>query len=186
MNQGLPESKLLSINTSLPRSVPVHGELVETGIFKRPVNGTVMLRRLNLDGDAQADLGVHGGVDKAVYVYSAEHYDSWNDELGRRLTYGQFGENLTVTGLLESTVHFADVLAVGEAVLQVTQPRSPCYKLGIAMGDQGFLKRFLESGRSGFYCRVLTEGVIEAGDAVSLLARIDGQPTIRDLLQGGR
>ena len=128
-----------------------------------------MVRRLNLDGDQQADLRVHGGPDKAVYCYPSEHYAAWQEELGRPLEFGFFGENLTLSGLRESELHIGDVLAVGEAVLQVSQPRLPCYKLGIRFGDQRFLARFLRSRRSGFYCRVLQEGLIEAGNSIEVL-----------------
>lgn len=178
-----PEACLESINVSLPRGVPFRGKLIETGIFKVPVAGPVMVRRLNIDGDAQADLRVHGGVDKAVYVYPAEHYESWRAELRRDLPYGQFGENLTVSGLIEDAVHFADVLAVGGALLQVTQPRSPCFKLGIKMGDQHFVRRFRERRRTGFYCRVIQEGLIEAGQRIEVVSRVDGQPAIADVLR---
>jgi MOSC domain-containing protein YiiM len=131
-------------------------------------------------------LKVHGGVDKAVYVYAAENYDLWRAELDKELPYGHFGENLTVTGLLEDAVHSGDVLQVGGAVLQVTTPRLPCFKLGIKMSNQRFLRRFLESGRSGFYCRVLGEGLIEAGEEISVLSRADAQPAIAEMVRRAR
>jgi len=183
MNDGPEtEARLVSVNVALPRGVSYRGRPVQTGIFKTPVNGPVMVRRLNLDGDRQADLSVHGGPDKAVYVYSALNYDLWRAELGRDLAYGQFGENLTTTNLLEDSVHIDDILEVGSALLQVTQPRFPCFKLGIKMADQRFLRRFLNSGRSGFYCRVLGEGTITVGDAVRFSSRSLAQPTIAEIV----
>jgi MOSC domain-containing protein YiiM len=159
--------KLVSVNVSVPRIVAYEGETVMTGIFKEPVDGRVMVRRLNVDGDRQADLENHGGVYKAVYAYPVENYDLWRVELGRTdLAFGQFGENFTVEGMTEDTVHVGDVFRVGGAVVQVTQPRTPCYKLGIKMGSAGFPKQFLASGRTGFYLRVLEEGEVGAGDAI--------------------
>ena len=138
-----------------------------TGIFKAPVVGAVFLHRLNLDGDGQADLRVHGGADKAVYVYPHEHYAFWAGELGRDgFPYGQFGENFTVEGLLEDAVNIGDVFRIGAARVQVTQPRSPCFKLGIRMGDENFPARFAAANRTGFYLRVLVEGMVKAGDAI--------------------
>ena len=154
------------------------GRPVSTAIFKSRIEGPVMVRQLNLDGDGQADLKAHGGVDKAVYCYPAEHYEAWQSELGRELEYGTFGENLTVTGLLEDTLRIDDIIVVGDAVLQVSQPRFPCYKLGIKMGDQGIVKRFQQSGRSGFYCRVLEEGVIDAGQTMDVVERNASLPTV--------
>ena len=165
--------KLISVNVSKPKEIAARGRSVTTGIFKEPVAGRVRLGRLNLEGDGQADLRVHGGPDKAVYAYPFEHYDYWERELGRSdLAYGQFGENLTVEGMLEDVVHIGDVFKVGSALLQITQPRSPCYKLGIRMGSSGFPKRFMASGRPGFYLRVLEEGDMGAGDPIEL-ARAD-------------
>ncbi len=159
-----------------------NGKPVSTAIFKSRVEGPVMVRRLNLDGDRQADLTVHGGEDKAVYCYPAEHYEAWQGELGRELAYGAFGENLTVTGLLEDTLRINDVLEVGDAVLQVSEPRFPCFKLGIKMGDQTMVRRFQQSGRSGFYCRVLQEGLIEAGQTMDVVERDMSQPTVVEVV----
>lgn len=156
---------------------------MRTGIYKTPVAGPVIVRMLNLDGDEQADLTVHGGVHKAVYLYPAEHYEAWRAELDRDLDYGHFGENLTVTGLLEEQVHIGDQLAIGSVLLEVTQPRVPCFKLGIKMNDQRFLRRFLESGRSGFYCRVLREGSVEAGQNVELTGTDPSAPTIAEVVR---
>ena len=126
-----------------------------------------MLRTLNLDGDEQADLSVHGGIDKAVYVYSTENYDYWRRALDRdELPYGQFGENFTVEGMPDDQVHIGDIFRVGDALVEVTQPRVPCYKLGIKMGDPLFPKRFLLAERPGYYCRVLEEGEVGAGDII--------------------
>ncbi len=178
----LAEAFLLSIQVAKPVAVRHMDREVLTGIFKLPVLQPVMVRRLNIDGDEQADLTVHGGVDKAVYCYAAEHYSKWPEELKRELPHGTFGENLTVTGLLEDELYAGDVLEVGDAVLQVSQPRLPCYKLGIKMGDQRFLRQFQRSGRSGFYCRVLQEGMIEPGQPITLRERIESRPTIANLV----
>lgn len=175
--------RLLSVNVSLPKPVEDEGGIVWTGIFKEPVEGRVALRRLNLDGDGQADLAVHGGPDKAVYAYPAEHYDHWRVELGRELPFGQFGENFTVTGMLEADTSIGDVYRVGTAVVQVTQPRTPCFKLGIRMGDRRFLKPFLASGRTGFYLRVLEEGEVGAGDPIELVRTDPARLTVAEILR---
>lgn len=177
--------KLISVNVSLPQTVMYQGKSVTTGIFKKPVGGRVMLRKLNLEGDQQADRKVHGGVDMAVYAYPFEHYRYWQSELARDgFPCGQFGENLTVEGLTENDVRVGDMVTVGEARLQVTQPRIPCYKLVMRM-DAGsdFAARFLQSGRVGFYLRVLQEGMLSAGDAITLAERDDNSPTIAEFLQ---
>jgi MOSC domain-containing protein YiiM len=162
-----PDLKLLSVNVSLPKIAVHDGGVVLTGIFKEPVAGRVRVSTLNVEGDRQADLRVHGGVDKAVYAYPFEHYEHWKRELGREdLGFGQFGENFTVEGLLEDAVYIGDVFRVGSTVMQVSQPRTPCFKLGIKMGTQRFLKPFLASGRVGFYLRVLEEGEVGAGDSI--------------------
>lgn len=159
--------KLISVNVSLPKTVDHQGRLVSTGIFKEPVTGRVMVRKLNVDGDGQSDLLVHGGVYKAVYVYDMENIRYWREVLERPdLGYGQFGENFTVEGMPDDEVCLGDVLRVGSALLEVTQPRIPCYKLEIKMGLPGFSRRFLASGRLGFYCRVLEEGEVGAGDSI--------------------
>lgn len=164
--------KLVSVNVGLPRSVEWNGQTVTTGIFKEPVEGRVWLRALNLDGDRQADLSVHGGPDKAVYAYPAEHYPYWREELpGRQLPWGMFGENLTSDGLLEESVHVGDRFRIGSAELMVTQPRLPCYKLGLKFGREDMVKRFLASRRTGFYFRVVQEGAVEAGDVIEVAGR---------------
>jgi MOSC domain-containing protein YiiM len=164
--------KIISVNVGLPRLVLRNGEPVSTGIFKEPVNGRVTLRTLNLDGDRQSDLSVHGGPFKAVYLYPSEHYDFWKQELpDMDLPWGVFGENLTTTGLLETEVHIGDRFRTGTAELMVTQPRMPCYKLGIRFGRADIIKRFLVSERTGFYFSVLKEGEVGAGDEIELLER---------------
>lgn len=166
--------KLLSVNVSLPREISHKGRTVTTGIFKEPVADRVMLRELNLDGDGQADLIGHGGVYKAAYVYSHEHYDHWAKELGRDdFAFGQFGENLTVEGMLDHDIHVGDRFRIGGALVEVTQPRVPCFKLGIRMGVEGFENVLLSSNRVGFYLRVLEEGEVGAGD---LIERIEAGP----------
>ena len=157
--------KILSINVGLPRLVMRNGEPVSTGIFKEPVAGRVMLRTLNLDGDRQADLSVHGGPEKAVYAYPSEHYDFWKRELpDMDLPWGMFGENFTTEGMLETEINIGDRFRIGLAEVMVTQPRMPCYKLGIRFGRTDIIKRFLASERSGLYFAVLKEGEVGAGD----------------------
>ena len=178
--------KLISVNVGLPREVPYQGKTVTTAIFKAPVTGRVMARRLNLDGDDQADRRVHGvGFDMAVYAYAIEHYAFWERALGREsFPPGQFGENLTVSGLIEDTVRVGDVLRIGGALLQVTQPRIPCYKLALRMGEGAdFPARFQASGRMGFYLRVLEEGEIGAGDAIELVESDAGSVTIAEFIR---
>jgi len=174
--------KLISVNVGQPRRVPWQGQTVATGIFKEPVEGTVQLRRLNLDGDQQADLKVHGGPYKAVYVYPSEHYEFWRRELpGTELPWGALGENFTTEGLLEDGVCIGDRFRVGSAVVAVTQPRMPCYKLGIKFGRNDIIKRFLGSRRTGFYFSVVEEGEVRAGDAVELLAQAESRVSVADI-----
>jgi MOSC domain-containing protein YiiM len=180
--------KLVSVNTGLPREVSWHGRIVTTAIYKEPVGGRVALRKLNLDGDRQADLTVHGGEHKAVYCYPLAHYGYWKRELpGRELPMGMFGENFTIDGsaegsaegsadagkhgLLEESVHLGDRFTIGTAEMVVTQPRLPCYKLGVRFGSDDMVKRFLASGRTGFYVAVVREGEIGAGDEIAAIAR---------------
>ena len=164
--------KIISLNVGLPRLVLRNGEPVSTGIFKEPVAGRVMMRTLNLDGDRQSDLSVHGGPEKAVYVYPSEHYDFWKRELpDMDLPWGMFGENFTTTGLFETETNIGDTFRVGAAEVMVTQPRMPCYKLGIRFGRADIIKRFLVSERTGFYFSVLKEGEVGAGDELELLER---------------
>ncbi len=167
--------KIVSLNIGLPREVLWHGRIVTTGIFKQPVEGRVALRKLNLDGDRQADLTVHGGEYKAVYCYPVAHYGYWTRELpGRQLPMGMFGENLTTNGLLEDSVQIGDQFAVGSAEVIVTQPRLPCYKLGVRFQADCMVKRFLASGRTGFYLAVTREGEVGAGDEIKVIGRDRG------------
>ena len=159
--------QIISVNVGLPREVTWKGKRVSTGIFKEPVAGRVVARRLNLDGDRQADLIVHGGAEKAIYAYPAEHYDYWRQELpGMALPWGMFGENLTTWGLLEDAVNVGDRFRVGAALLQATQPRLPCYKLGLKFGREDMVRRFLTGERYGWYLAVVEEGEIGAGDMI--------------------
>lgn len=174
---------VVSVNVGLPRDVPWNGTTISTGIYKKAVSGDVEVRRLNLAGDGQADLTVHGGRAKAVYAYPAEHYGFWRDEFpAMPLTWGYFGENLTTTGLREDTVYIGDTFKIGSAVLQVTQPRLPCYKLALRFGRDDIIKRFLASRRSGFYLSVLEEGTISATSEIAMLERDPNQVTVCDLI----
>ena len=177
--------KLLSINIAEPKTVLNRGRHVETGIFKKPVGGPVKVRFLNLEGDRQADLRVHGGPNKAVYVYTRENIDYWRECLGRSdLVPGTFGENLTVEELPETLVSIGDEFEIGTARFQVSQPRLPCFKLGIVMGNQRFVKTFQKSGRTGFYVRVLREGTIEAGDEILRIPTADTEPvTVAEMVR---
>jgi len=164
--------KLVSVNTGLPRKVTWHGTTVTTGIFKQPVQGRIALRALNLDGDRQADLAVHGGEHKAVYCYPIEHYSVWKKDLpGWEFPIAVFGEYFTTEGLLEGSVHLGDQFSIGSAKVIVTQPRLPCYKLGIRFQADDMVRRFLASGRTGFYLAVTREGEVGAGDEIEAIAR---------------
>lgn len=166
--------RLLSVNVGQPRQVVWKGRTVTTGIFKEPVAGRVPLRQHNLDGDAQADLAVHGGPDKAVYLYPAEHYAAWRQELPDiELPWGIFGENLTTEGISEATTYIGDRLRIGTAVVRVTEPRMPCYKLALRFGRDDILQLFLASGRTGLYAAVEHEGEVAAGETITLLSRED-------------
>ncbi len=163
--------KIVSLNTGLPREVTWHGMTVSTSIFKEPVKGRVALRKLNLDGDRQADLTVHGGEFKAVYCYPLLHYDYWRAQLpGKDLPLAVFGENFTIDNFVEDSIHLGDRFAVGSAQVIVTQPRLPCYKLGIRFQADDMVKRFLASARTGFYLAVTREGEVGAGDEMRPLA----------------
>jgi len=170
------------VNVGLPREVDWHGRRVRTSIWKAPRPGRVRVERLDLEGDRQADLSVHGGPDKAVYAYPSEHYAYWRKDLpGTDLPWGAFGENLTTAGLLESEVRIGDRLRVGSADFVVTQPRMPCYKLAVRFGRDDMVKRFLASGRSGFYLAVLREGEVGAGDPIEFTARDEHGVTVADI-----
>jgi len=175
--------KLLSVNAGLPREVEWKGKVVRTSIFKAPVQGRVRVATLNLEGDQQSDRSVHGGIDKAVYVYPSEHYQFWREELpSADLGWGAFGENFTTEGLIEETVHIGDRLRVGSAEFVVTQPRMPCFKLGIRFDRPDIVKRFLQSGRAGFYFAVLKEGEVTARDSIELLKRDEHGVTVSDVV----
>jgi MOSC domain-containing protein YiiM len=164
--------RLLSVNTGKPRTVDAGGKRVRTSIWKSPREGRVAVRTLNLDGDKQSDLRVHGGARKAVYIYPSEHYEYWRAELpGFELPWGVFGENLTTSGLLESDVRIGDRIAIGTAEFQITQSRQPCFKLGIRFGREDMLRRFIASDRSGFYVSVVREGDVGAGDTIAIVER---------------
>jgi MOSC domain-containing protein YiiM len=164
--------KIVSVNVGLPLETSWKGKTVTTGIFKSPVNGSITLRKHNLDGDEQADLSVHGGPTKAVYVYPLQHYAYWRDELAPiDLSYGSFGENLTVEGVDEEGICIGDLFRVGTAQVYVTEPRMPCFKLGIRFGREEMVKRFLKSQRTGFYFGIVEEGQVQAGDTLEPLSR---------------
>ena len=164
--------KVVSLNVGLPREVTWRGMNVTTAIFKEPIADRVALRKLNLDGDRQADLSVHGGEQKAVYCYPLVHYDYWRRELpGQDLPMGVFGENFTTDGLLEDAVHLGDRFSIGSAEVVVVQPRLPCYKLGVRFQSESMVKRFFASRRTGFYLSVAREGEVGAGDEIKLIGR---------------
>lgn len=170
--ESLSHMRVVSVNVGLPREVLWKRRIVSTGIFKEPVAGRVIVRRLNLDGDRQADLSVHGGPEKAIYVYSADYYPAWRKELPEMdIPWAIFGENLTVEGLRDDTVHIGDHFRIGSTLVTVTQPRMPCYKLGLRFGRDDILKRLLASGRTGFYFAVLEEGDVATGDPITLVKR---------------
>lgn len=172
----------MSVNVGLPRAVQWQGKQVTTGIFKEPIAGGVMLRTLNLEGDGQADLTVHGGRDKAVYAYPSEHYTYWRAELpGTDLPWGIFGENFSVAGLMEEDACIGDRFQVGEAEVMVTEPRMPCFKLGLRFGRADMIRKFLASRRTGFYFAVRREGMVEAGNAFKLVGREQEEISVADI-----
>ena len=175
--------RVLSVNVGLPREVEWRNEPVTTAIHKAPISGPVQVRLLNLDGDRQADLSVHGGPEKAVYVYPSEHYPFWKEELpGVALPWGVFGENLTVAGMDETAIRVGDVLRIGTAEFMVTQPRLPCYKLNTRFQRPDMVKRFLRSGRTGFYLAVIKEGELAAGDEIHLIPTDGSAVTIPEVV----
>ncbi len=176
--------KILSVCVGLPRLVEYRGEPVATAIYKKTVAGKVRVGEENLEGDRQADLTVHGGYAKAVYVYPSEHYEFWRTELPEMdLPFGMFGENLTSEGLTEAQVFIGDKLKIGTAEFIVTQPRQPCFKLGIKFGRGDIIKRFAQSGRSGFYLAIEKTGEIEAGDEIILIEREQNETSIADVVR---
>jgi MOSC domain-containing protein YiiM len=176
--------KIISVNVGLPREVVWKGITVRMAIFKEPVAGTVAIRELNLAGDQQADLMVHGGSEKAVYAYPVEHYEYWRKQLPDvSFSWGAFGENLTTEGLSEDTLCIGDLLRAGSAILQVTQPRMPCCKLELRFNRDDMIKRFLVSGRSGFYLSVIGPGDVGPGSRVEILDRDRDSVTISDIVR---
>src|SRR3954464_6043890 len=176
--------KVLSVNIGLPREIEWKGNIVRTSIFKEPVVGQVRVSTLNIRGDQQSDLTVHGGRDKAVYVYPSEHYPFWHTELpGMDLVRGVFGENFTTTSLVEETVHIGDRFRVGSAEFVVTQPRMPCYKLGIRFSRMDMLKRMLRNGRTGFFFAGTAEGEVGPGDAIEPIERAKEGLTVADVVR---
>ncbi|KGF72719.1 molybdenum cofactor biosysynthesis protein [Neosynechococcus sphagnicola sy1] len=176
--------KLISICVGLPREVSWKGRPITTSIFKQPVAGRVMMRSLNLAGDQQADLTVHGGTEKAIYAYPMEHYAYWRQELpDQELPWGAFGENLTIEGLSETTVNIGDRFRIGTAEVMVTQPRFPCFKLNLKFGRDDMVKRFLNSRLSGIYFSVVKEGEVGAGDEIAQVSRDENNITVADIVK---
>jgi MOSC domain-containing protein YiiM len=178
--------RLLSVNVGLPKTITLMRRSVHTAFFKEPVSGAIPLHSLGLDGDGQADPKYHGGPGKAVYLYPFEHYAYWSAVLGRTdLAPGAFGENFTTEGLLETETRIGDVLAIGSAKVRVTQPRTPCAKLGLRMGSMHFVRVFAAAGRPGFYLSVVEEGSVEKGDAIARIATDPKSPTVAEVFRGG-
>ncbi|HKR72500.1 MAG TPA: MOSC domain-containing protein [Candidatus Nitrosocosmicus sp.] len=176
--------KVVSVNVGLPQKIRFNDQLVTTSIFKHPVHKKVKLSKLNLEGDAQSDLSVHGGVDKAVYSYPVEHYDYWRKIYpDMDIHFGMFGENLTTQGLHEGEVNIGDTYIIGSSRIVVTQPRMPCYKLGIRFGKMDIIEKFLNSLRSGIYFRVTRGGELIEGDEIKLLSRDKNGVSIRDIVR---
>jgi MOSC domain-containing protein YiiM len=174
--------RVVSLNTGLPREIAVNGQIVRTSIWKSPREGRLRVTALNIDGDQQSDLTVHGGRYKAVYCYPSEHYDYWRAELpDTELPWGVFGENLTTEGLLETDVCIGDRFQVGTAEFAVTQPRQPCFKLAIRFGREDMIKRFVESDRSGFYVSVVREGAVACGDPIRFVDRAVGSMSVASI-----
>lgn len=176
--------KLISVNVGLPIKVKFGNEIVTTGIFKNPVDKSINLKKLNLEGDRQADLTVHGGPDKAVYSYPYEYYDFWRKEFPDiSFNWGMFGENLTTEGLFESQVNVGDRFQIGSAQLVATQPRMPCYKLGVKFGRMDIIKKFLKSEKSGIYFKVIKEGEIVINDTIKLIKKDNNNITIKNIVE---
>ena len=179
----MKQGQIISVNTGKPKQVEWRGRTIRTGIYKESVLGPVWISKLNLQGDAQADLTVHGGIDQAVYVYPSEHYDFWRKLYpDLQFPWGMFGENLTTEGLLESAVSTGDRFRFGTVELTVTKPRFPCYKLGMKFGTERIIREFLQSLRSGFYLSVLKEGSVEAGDTIELIEKTQNAATIEEIV----
>jgi MOSC domain-containing protein YiiM len=178
----MSELRVVSVNVGRPRLVLWKGTQVSTGIFKTPVEGAIEVKRLNLHGDRQADLSVHGGPNKAIYGYPSEHYPFWRKELpDADLAWGAFGENLTTEGLFEDSLYIGDRLRIGSALLMVTQPRMPCYKITIRFGRDDMIKRFVASNTSGFYFAVVEEGALSAEDRIEIVGRDSARVSVKDI-----
>ncbi len=176
--------RVVSVNVGAPRQVPARNGSVLTSIYKVPVHGRVALRGYNLEGDRQSDLRVHGGPYKAVYLYASEHYSYWAEQLsGTDLPFGVFGENLTTEGLREDTVHIGDRFRIGSAILQIAQPRMPCFKLALRFNRSDMVKRFWNSGRSGIYLSVVQEGELGCGDVIQQVAADPQQVSVADVVR---
>ena len=176
--------KIVSLNVSLPKTVEFRGHNVSTGIYKEPVQGKIKLKTLNLDGDKQADLTVHGGPDKAVYAFPSESYPYWQEQYpDLNMTWGMFGENFTTEGLFEDQANIGDEYQIGTAKLAVTQPRMPCFKLGIRFGKGDVIKKFFAHQKSGIYFKVLEEGEVESGDEIKLIRRDGNNVTVQDVMR---
>ena len=178
-------TKVISVSVGKPQIVQTHNEgFITTAIFKKQIAGRVVVNELNLEGDAQADLTVHGGRSKSVYVYPHEHYEFWKNEMPEfEFEDGNFGENLTTEGLLETEIFIGDKLRIGTAEFAVTEPRMPCSKLGVRFGRSDIIKRFLQSRRSGFYLTVLKTGELGVGDAIEILSRDENKVSVFDIVR---
>jgi len=176
--------KVISLNVSLPREVEYRGNKVSTGIYNEPVEGRLKVRTLNIDGDKQADLTVHGGPDKAVYAYPSEHYPYWKEHYpNHKLGWGMFGENFTTEGLLEDQANIGDEYQIGSAKFAITQPRMPCFKLAIKFESNDIIKKMFASAKCGIYFKVLEEGEVGAGDEIKLIKKDKNNVTIQDIMK---
>jgi MOSC domain-containing protein YiiM len=182
MSTVINSSRILSVCVAKPKTVEYGRRQVSTSIFKEAVKGKISLRKLNLEGDEQADLTVHGGPDKALYVYPSEHYAWWRQEMPDvEFDFGKFGENLTTEGLMEDKVFIGDQFQMGTAIVQVSQPRLPCYKLGIRFGRTDIIKKFMQSCRSGIYFSVLQEGELGTGDPIKYLRSDEHKISVQEV-----
>jgi MOSC domain-containing protein YiiM len=175
--------KVLSVNVGRPRKFDYNGRPAQSAIWKSPVAGRIAARGVNLEGDDQADRKAHGGPDKSVYAYAIEDMRWWEEKLGRSLQYGEFGENLTTEGVGVNDALVGERWAIGTAVFEVSEPRIPCWRLGVRMNDQGFVRRFTEALRPGAYLRIIAEGVLGAGDEIRIIERPDHDLTVRDIFR---
>ena len=174
---------VLSVNVGRAREFDFNGRPAKSAIWKSPVAGRIAARGVNLEGDDQADRKAHGGPDKAIYAYAVEDTRWWKEKLGRSLQYGEFGENLTTEGVAVNDALVGERWAIGTAVFEVSEPRIPCWRLGVRMNDQGFVRRFTEALRPGTYLRIIVEGAVGAGDEIRILERPDHDMTIRDIFR---